>query len=211
MRRILVCAAPYGGKRVFGRIALVGEILVDLLGEGGESLEQATLFRPSPGGAPANAAVAASRAGAEAVFVGRVGNDAFGRLLRTTLANAGVDVHLLRADPALCTTLAFVLPAARGAHGFQFMRGADAALNPDDLPADLFVDLSALGCGGVSLSAPAARRATLAALRAAGAAGALTLFDVNWRPPLWASSDQALAAFRGAIALAEAGALSFPG
>jgi len=186
-----------------GRVALVGEILVDLLGEGGQSLEAAALFRPSPGGAPANAAVAAARAGATAAFVGRVGDDAFGRLLRATLEGAGVDARLLRADPALFTTLAFVMPAARGAHGFQFMRGADAALSPSDLPPELFAGLAALGCGGVSLSAPEARRSTLAALRGARATGALTVFDVNWRPPLWPSRSEALEAFREAVTLAD--------
>lgn len=186
-----------------GHVALVGEILVDMLGEGGASLEEAALFRPAPGGAPANAAVAAAMAGATAFFAGRVGQDAFGRLLSGTLRGAGVDTRFLLTDPGRFTTLAFVLPAARGAHGFQFMRGADAALSAADLAPELFTGLSALGCGGVSLSAPESRAATLAALRAARTAGALSVFDVNWRPLLWSSPDEALAAFREAAALAD--------
>jgi len=186
-----------------GRVAFVGEILVDFLGEGGDTLERATAFRPAAGGAPANAAVAAARAGAAALFVGCVGTDAFGRLLRTTLVDAGVDVRHLRAAADHATTLAFVMPAAQGDHGFQFLRGADAALAVADLPPDLFAGLAGLGCGGVSLSAPSARQATLAALRQARAARALTLFDVNWRPFLWPSAGAAVGAFEEAIALAD--------
>jgi fructokinase len=184
-----------------GRVVLVGEVLIDFLGEGGAMLEEARLFRPSPGGAPANAAVAAARAGAAAAFVGCVGDDAFGRLLRGALERAGVDTATLRVHGSLFTTLAFVLPQARGDSGFQFMRGADAALGPEDLPP--LSGVAAVGCGGVSLSAPAARAATLAALAAGREAGALTCFDVNYRPRLWPSAAAAAGAAAEAAAACE--------
>jgi fructokinase len=177
--------------------------LVDFLGEDGTSLVDATRFRPAPGGAPANVAVAVARAGAPVAFVGRVGRDAFGQRLRGVLEEAGVDCGQLLVDPEAHTTLAFVVPAARGAHGFEFVRGADARLAPEDLPAPLLQGRSALGCGGVSLSGEPARSATLHALRAARAAGVLAVFDVNWRPALWPSPQEAVAAFREAIALAD--------
>jgi fructokinase len=184
-----------------GGVLLVGEVLVDFLGEGGAALEEARLFRPSPGGAPANAAVAAARAGAPAAFCGCVGDDAFGRLLRAALTHAGVDASALRTHPSLFTTLAFVMPLGRGEAGFQFLRGADAALAPADLPP--LGGVAALGCGGVSLSSPDSRAATLAALDAARAAGALACFDVNWRPRLWPSPSAAAAAAREAAARAD--------
>ncbi len=184
-------------------VLCVGEVLIDFLGEGGGSLVDAAAFRPAPGGAPANVAVAVARAGVSVAFAGRVGGDAFGRRLRTVLESAGVDCRPLVTDPQAHTTLAFVMPASQGAHGFAFFRGADAGLGPDDLPPALFSGRAALGCGGVSLSAQRARAATLHALRAARAAGALTVFDVNWRPALWASPQEAVAAFREAIALAD--------
>jgi len=184
-------------------VLLLGEILIDFLGEGGQALEEAALFRPSPGGAPANAAAAAARAGARARFAGCVGRDAFGRLLRAALVAAGVDCTALIEHDQLFTTLAFVLPLARGDSGFQFMRGADAALSPDHLPDSLFAGAAALGCGGVSLSAPQSRAATLHALRRARAAGATAFFDVNFRPRLWPSASAAGEAAAEAIALAD--------
>ncbi len=186
-----------------GRVVLIGEVLVDFLGEGGAALEEARAFRPSPGGAPANAAVAAARAGASAAFVGSVGGDAFGRLLRQALVGAGVDGALLRTHPTLFTTLAFVLPLARGDAGFQFLRGADAALAPGDVGDEVLRGAAGLGCGGVSLSAPESRAATLHALQRARALGVPACFDVNWRPRLWPSASAGAAAAREAAALAE--------
>ena len=42
-------------------------------------------FAANPGGAPANVAVAASKLGVESAFIGCVGDDLYGELLRKTL------------------------------------------------------------------------------------------------------------------------------
>jgi ribokinase len=53
-------------------------------------------YERAPGGKGANAAAAAARAGAEVRFVGHVGDDAYGPVVRGELAAAGVDVSMLR-------------------------------------------------------------------------------------------------------------------
>ena len=186
-----------------GVVLCVGEALVDLLGEGGDRIESAVLFRPAPGGAPANAAVAAARAGAQVRFAGCVGQDAFGRLLRGVLEGAGVDCAWLRRHPQRATTLAFVMPAGVGDLGFEFFRGADAELSPADLTGPAFADVAAVGCGGVALSAEPSRSTTLAALRSASVYGALAIFDVNWRPRLWSGADEGAARSREAAAVCD--------
>ncbi|WP_200210482.1 ribokinase [Micromonospora coerulea] len=94
-------AGPTGDA---ARIAVVGSANLDLvvttpqlprpgetvLGEG---------FATVPGGKGANQAVAAARAGAACAFIGAVGQDDFGRVLRDRLAGAGVDVRGLREVP----------------------------------------------------------------------------------------------------------------
>ena len=108
-------------------ILAVGEILIDLTQSGvnGQGIPQ---FDANPGGAPANLAVAASRLGARTAFIGKVGRDSFGELLRATLAENGVDVSGLVTDPVQHTTLAVVSVDKTGERSFSFYR--DPELGP---------------------------------------------------------------------------------
>src|SRR5205823_12595939 len=65
-------------------------------------------FRKAPGGAPGNVAVGLARLGVPASFVGKVGNEPFGRFLRDTFAAAGVDTGPMRLSSEARTGLAFV-------------------------------------------------------------------------------------------------------
>ncbi|MEU4227181.1 ribokinase [Nonomuraea sp. NPDC026600] len=56
-------------------------------------------FRTIPGGKGANQAIAAARAGSVVAFLGAVGDDGFGAEMRTTMAEAGVEVARLRQVP----------------------------------------------------------------------------------------------------------------
>ncbi|MDP9362644.1 MAG: PfkB family carbohydrate kinase, partial [Chloroflexota bacterium] len=62
-----------------------GEALIDLIvADGAANLEEAGTFTARPGGAPANVTVALARLGVPSAFVGIVGDDPFGRRLRST-------------------------------------------------------------------------------------------------------------------------------
>ena len=63
-------------------------------------LGQAETFRKAAGGAPANVAVGLARLGVASAFMGKVGEDGFGRFLAATLAEAGVDVVAAAVRPA---------------------------------------------------------------------------------------------------------------
>ena len=172
-------------------ITAVGEILIDLTQSGvnGRGIPQ---FDANPGGAPANLAVAASRLGAKAAFVGKVGNDSFGTFLRNCLADNGVDVSCLAADPKEHTTLAVVAVDKTGERHFSFYRdpSADVNLSKEDvshLPESRFLHF-----GSVSLTADPARSATLFAVENARRAGALISYDPNYRANLWPDEATAI-------------------
>ena len=184
----------------------LGELLVDMFpAEVGRSLADVSAFLPKPGGAPANVAVAARRLGLSTAFVGKVGEDAFGRHLAEVLDQEGVDTHGLCFDPDARTTLAFIAMPDPNHPEYAFYRnpGADLQLAPADLAPAQFSALHAFHFGSVSLSGEPARSATLEGIRLAHLAGALVSFDVNFRPALWADADKALAVINQVIPQAD--------
>ena len=186
-------------------IVCLGELLIDLFpAEIGRRLVEVTAFHPKPGGAPGNVAVAARRLGLASAFIGKVGDDAFGRFLIDTLAAEGVETSAIRIDHEARTTLAFIaLPDPHHAE-FVFYRnpGADTRLRPDELDEDLLRRARALHVGSLSLVAEPSRAATFRAVEIARAAGALVSFDVNYRPSLWPDPGAAIEAIRALLPLA---------
>ena len=82
-------------------LVTVGEVLIDLTQTGVDARGVPTLAA-NPGGAPANVAVAASRLGTKTAFVGCIGNDAFGALLRNTLVErSAIPEELIANAPIL--------------------------------------------------------------------------------------------------------------
>lgn len=186
-------------------IVCLGEMLIDMFpAEIGRRLVEVSAFHPKPGGAPANVAVAARRLGARTAFIGKVGDDAFGRLLIDTLRAEGVETRGMRVDEAARTTMAIIaMPDVHHAE-FVFYRnpGADMLLRPDELDETLLNETCALHIGSVSLIAEPSRSATLRAVELARKAGALISFDVNYRPSLWPQPATAADTIRAVLPLA---------
>lgn len=177
-------------------IVCLGEVLIDMFpGQIGQRMGEVTAFLPKPGGAPANVAVAASRLGRKTAFIGKVGNDAFGERLIHVLDSEGVETGGMRVDAQARTTMAFIaMPDAHTAE-FVFYRnpGADMMLRADELEQDLLSSTKAFHFGSISLIHEPSRSATQRALQMARDSGALISFDVNFRPSLWAATDEAVA------------------
>ncbi|MBR4457545.1 MAG: carbohydrate kinase [Clostridia bacterium] len=175
----------------FDTVAL-GELLIDFT-ENGLSGQGNTLFEANPGGAPCNVLAMLGKLGRRCAFVGKVGDDMFGRLLRGVVGEAGIYTEALLTDPRVRTTLAFVRTLANGDRDFSFYRnpGADMMLTEDELPTDMLRDTRIFHFGTLSMTHEAVRRATVKAVATAKAAGAVISFDPNLRPPLWDSLDTA--------------------
>ncbi len=175
-------------------LVCLGELLLDLFpSQLGLRLAEVPAFRPVPGGAPANVAVAAARLGARAAFIGKVGDDAFGHKLAAVLAQEQVDVGGLRFDRQAHTTLNFLAQPDANSAEMLFYRnpGADMLLQPAELDVDLLRRARALHFGSLSLAGEPIHSAALAAVHAARQAGALISFDANYRPTLWPSPERA--------------------
>ena len=114
----------------------LGELLIDMFpAELGRPHAEVSAFRPVPGGAPANVAVAARRLGAEAAFIGKVGDDPFGHFLVDVLAREGVETRGMRLDPEARTTMNLMAQPDANHYDCLFYRnpGADTRLRPDEL------------------------------------------------------------------------------
>ena len=175
-------------------VAALGELLIDFT-ENGKSAQGNPLFEANPGGAPCNVLSMLKKLGHACTFIGKLGDDMFGKMLRDTAEDVGIDTRALILDPAAHTTLAFVHTAENGDRDFSFYRdpGADMLLREDEIPEDLIRSARIFHFGTLSMTHEGVRAATKKAVAIAKDAGALISFDPNLRPPLWASLDEARA------------------
>jgi fructokinase len=173
-------------------IVCLGEMLIDMFpAEVGRSLVEVSAFRPKPGGAPANVAVAATRLGASSAFIGKVGDDAFGHHLADVLRREGVEVRGMRYDKEARTGMAFIAMPDVNSYEILFYRnpGADMRLRADELDRELLQETRALHFGSLSLIQEPSQSATMEAVEIAREAGALISFDVNYRSDLWSREE----------------------
>ncbi|RLN05149.1 hypothetical protein C2845_PM13G15930 [Panicum miliaceum] len=131
-----------GGREL---VVSFGEMLIDFVPTvAGVSLAEAPAFLKAPGGAPANVAIAVSRLGGGAAFVGKLGDDEFGRMLAAILRDNGVDDGGVVFDAGARTALAFVTLRADGEREFMFYRNpsADMLLTAAELNVELIKRVS---------------------------------------------------------------------
>ena len=173
-------------------VVALGELLIDFT-ENGVSAQGNTLFEACPGGAPCNVLAMLRKLGRSCTFVGKVGDDLFGRLLKGVLEDVGINTQALLMDRDIPTTLAFVKTAPNGDRDFSFYRkpGADMMLRQEELPLELLKKTRIFHFGTLSMTHEGVRQATLRAVQTARDAGAWISFDPNLRPPLWDSLDNA--------------------
>lgn len=173
-------------------VVALGELLIDMTNNG-KSENNNDLFEANPGGAPCNVLAMLKRFDHSVSFIGKVGDDIFGRKLINTLSEVGIGTDNLLMDPEVRTTLAFVESFADGDRDFSFYRnpGADMMLKKEEVDVNLLKDTKVFHFGTLSMTHEMPREATLFAVEEAKKAGALITFDPNLREPLWKSLDEA--------------------
>ena len=173
-------------------VVAMGEMLIDFT-MNGQSTQGNNLFEACPGGAPCNVLAMLSKLGRKTGFIGKVGNDQFGHLLKETIEEIGIDSSGLVMDDKIHTTLAFVHTFPDGDREFSFYRqpGADMMLKEEEVDFGLIQNARLFHFGTLSMTDEPARSATWKALEVARKAGCLISFDPNLREPLWSSIDLA--------------------
>lgn len=169
-------------------VVCFGDLLIDFVPTvTGKGLADAPAFVKAPGGAAANVAVGLVRLGASSAFIGKVGEDPFGRFLATTLAGEGVNIGALRFETRARTALAFVSLRADGEREFLFYRhpSADMLFRPEEVDAATIEAARIFHFDSISLAAEQPRETAFHAAGLAQAGGKLISYDVNLRLPLW--------------------------
>ena len=173
-------------------VIALGELLIDFT-MNGQSEQGNNMFEACPGGAPCNVLALLNKMGKKTAFIGKVGKDQFGALLRDTITEAGIDASNLMVDENVNTTLASVHTFPDGDREFSFYRnpGADMMLTADEVNPEVVKDTKVFHFGTLSMTHEGVREATKKAVETAKANGCLVSFDPNLRPPLWGSLDLA--------------------
>lgn len=158
------------------------------------------LYLQGFGGDTSNFAIAAARQGARVAFVSALGDDPYGRLLRTLWSEEGVDHASVGTDRTGFTAIYFVSHDDRG-HHFTFFRAGSAAsrMTPDDLPHERIAAAKVLHLSGITLAiSNSACDTAYAAIDTARGAKVQVSFDTNLRLKLW-SIDRARAVINDVI------------
>ena len=161
-------------------VIALGELLIDFT-MNGQSEQGNNMFEACPGGAPCNVLALLNKMGKKTAFLGKVGQDQFGRLLKDTITDAGIDASHLVMDDEVNTTLAFVHTFPDGDREFSFYRnpGADMMLTAEEVDPEFIGQTKIFHFGTLSMTHDGVREATKKALKAAKENGCLISFDPN--------------------------------
>ena len=173
-------------------VVALGELLIDFT-ENGISSQGNPIFEANPGGAPCNVLAMLARLGKTTAFIGKVGNDRFGKVLSETIKDCGICADGLVFDDTVHTTLAFVHKKTDGDRDFSFYRepGADMMLRKCEIDEEIIKSAKIFHFGTLSSTHEGVREATRYGVDIAKESGALISFDPNLRPPLWDSLEDA--------------------
>ncbi|MGQ9731342.1 MAG: carbohydrate kinase family protein [Candidatus Zipacnadales bacterium] len=132
------------------------------------------------GGCAANVGIDLAKLGAKTAVVGRVGDDGFGTFVRQTLESAGVDTSAIRIDPEVGTSGTMVMVHGDGERSFLHYPGANARVQPEDMPDSLLRRSKIVLLAGALVMPGFDGEPAASVLRRAQEAGATTCLDTVW-------------------------------
>ncbi|MBE9598424.1 ribokinase [Pedobacter sp. MC2016-24] len=109
-------------------------VKTDHIPKPGETVLGGTFFM-NPGGKGANQSVAIARLGAEVVFIGKIGDDIFGKQSAQLFDEEGVDIGGIISDESSSSGIALITVDRQGENSIVVAPGANAKLSPADVSA----------------------------------------------------------------------------
>lgn len=185
-------------------IVSLGEILIDFVPDGTDEFADEKYICKA-GGAPLNVLATGAKYGLKTAFIGKVGDDIFGRKLLKTLSDNGIDSGSVITDKERNTTLAFVKLYENGDRDFSFYRryAADIFIDKTEVDADKISASKIFHFGSLSFTDEPMKSATEFALETAKQSGCVITYDPNYRPPLWKCEADAVGAMRENLKIAD--------
>ncbi|WP_353951762.1 5-dehydro-2-deoxygluconokinase [Knoellia sp. S7-12] len=184
-------------------VLAIGRVGVDLYPmQTGVGLEDVTTFGKFLGGSAGNVAVAAARMGHSVALVSRTGNDPFGRFVRRSLEELGVDPTYVSIDRELPTPVTFCEifpPDDFPLYFYRSPQAPDLRVSPEEIPPVVVRDCLLFWATLTGLSAEPSRTAHSTAweLRARLSH---TVIDLDYRPQFWRAEAEATRAAEEALA-----------
>jgi sugar/nucleoside kinase (ribokinase family) len=124
------------------RVVGLGQVMVEQLGVGPRSPEavvELSAFSIQAGGAIGTALATVCALGGHATYFGRLSDDEFGQIITRGLKEFGVDMSQVLIQPGRISPTSFVLIDERtGRRLVRYTRGNTAAIEPGEIPRDLF-------------------------------------------------------------------------
>ena len=184
------------------RTLCLGDALVDMVGERpGCELTEIDRFSPHFGGAAANVALVAAKAGAQIALAGGAGDDDWGHWLLGRLREARVDVSLFELAAGIQTPLVFVTVDADAEPDYHIhgeLAGNLARVLRDRLEQAVEAS-AALFISTNTLVEPGERTVTMRARELMLQRGRPVIFDANLRLSRWSSRTDALASANACV------------
>lgn len=173
-------------------VTATGELLIDFT-RNGLSKQNNRVYEANPGGVPCNVLAMLGKLGYKTAFIGKVGNDEFGELLKNTISEQRIDSIGLVMDSDAKTTLAFVDNDETGDRSFSFYRkpGADMMLREDEVNYELIDNCRTFHFGSLSMMDELVRFSTYAMIDYAKKKNKIIYFYPNLRSSFCESEDLA--------------------
>ncbi len=169
-------------------VVTFGETMVLFNPDSNGPLRYVHNFTKSIGGAESNVAIALARLGHEVGWFSRLGDDEFGKYIKSVIRGEGVDVSRVAVDKERSTGLLFKERFMHTDPKIYYYRksSASSCLSSEDLDYDYIKQAKVLHITGITLAlSRSARESVYKAIEIAKKEKVLISFDPNIRLKLW--------------------------